>query len=175
MTEQNNDHNTWQPHDIRAHLDHVPHARAIGMQLHDYRDGYAVVRVPYAEHLVGDPDTGVLHGGVITAVLDNASGMAVPREQLTPEQRAIATLDLRIDYMRAAEPHRDLLVEAACYQVTRSIAFIRARAWQDNDGEEVLIASSVATFMLGANRAPPPGYARAGAHAQDSQTEGTRT
>lgn len=162
MSDEHTGGERWDSHDIRAHLDHVPHARAIGMQLKDYRDGHAVVRVPYAEHLVGDPDTGVLHGGVITAVLDNASGMAVPREGLSPEQRAIATLDLRIDYMRAAIPHQELLVEAECYQITRSIAFIRARAWQETDDGEALVASSVATFMLGANRAPPPGYARGG-------------
>ncbi|MEE4361184.1 MAG: PaaI family thioesterase [Pseudomonadales bacterium] len=144
------------PDNIGDHLSHVPHAAAIGMQLVEYRDGACVVRVPYAEHLVGDPDTGVIHGGVITAVLDNASGMAVPRADLTPAQRAIATLDLRIDYMRPARPHEDLMVSAECYQLTRSVAFIRARAWQGED--DVTVASSVATFMLGANRAPPPGF-----------------
>jgi uncharacterized protein (TIGR00369 family) len=150
----------WKEHDVHDHLSHVPHAAAIGMRLVEYRDGAAVVRVPYDDKLVGDPDTGVLHGGVITAVLDNASGMAVPREGLTPEQRAIATLDLRIDYMRPATPREDLMVTAECYQLTRSIAFVRARAWQESD--EATIASSVATFMLGANRMPPPGFSGAG-------------
>ncbi len=146
----------WAEHGIHEHLSHVPHARALGVILVEYRDGHCVVRVPYAEHLVGDPDTGVIHGGVITAVLDNASGMAVPRDKLSPEQRAIATLDLRIDYMRPAEPQQDLMVTADCYQLTRSVAFVRARAWQAKDDK--LIASSVATFMLGANRAAPPGF-----------------
>lgn len=146
----------WAEHSIHEHLSHIPHARALGVELVDYRDGHCVVRLPYAEKLVGDPDTGVIHGGVITAVLDNASGMAVPREGLSPEQRAIATLDLRIDYMRPAEPHFDLIVTADCYQITRSVAFVRARATQGDS--ETLIASSVATFMLGANRAAPPGF-----------------
>ena len=52
------------------HLSQVPHAAAIGMRLVHYEDGACRVRVPYAEHLVGDPDSGVLHGGVLTAVLD---------------------------------------------------------------------------------------------------------
>lgn len=145
--------------DLVDHLARVPHARAIGMQLVSFDDGRCVVRVPYAERLVGDPDTGVIHGGVITAVLDNASGMAVPRAQLSAEQRAIATLDLRIDYMRPATPEKDLMVSAECYQLTRSVAFVRAHAWQQN--EESIIASSVATFMLGANRAAPPEFASA--------------
>ena len=116
------------------------------------RDGHAVVRIPWAEHLVGDPDTGVLHGGVITAVLDNASGMAVRREGLPPEARAIATLDLRIDYMRPARPREDLIVQADCTRMTRSIAFVRAVA-HDGDPDDP-VATSTATFMLAANRAP---------------------
>ena len=143
--------------DMIDHLAQVPHARAIGMQLVSFDDGSCVVLVPYAQRLVGDPDTGVIHGGVITAVLDNASGMAVPRAQLSPEQRAIATLDLRIDYMRPATPEKDLMVSAECYQLTRSVAFVRAHAWQED--EDSIIASSVATFMLGANRAVPPAFA----------------
>ena len=143
-------------HSIAEHLSHVPHAAALGMQLVGYEDGRALVRVPYAEHLVGDPDTGVIHGGVLTAVLHNASGMAVPRASLSEAQRAIATLDLRIDYMRPAKPLEDLMVEAECYQLTRAIAFVRARAYQASDDRT--IASSVATFMLGANRAAPPGF-----------------
>jgi uncharacterized protein (TIGR00369 family) len=143
--------------DLVDHLAGVPHARAIGMELVSYEDGRCVVRVPYAHRLGGDPDTGVIHGGVITAVLDNASGMAVPRVQLSAEQRAIATLDLRIDYMRPATPEKDLMVSAECYQLTRSVAFVRAHAWQEN--EDSIIASSVATFMLGANRAVPPAFA----------------
>ncbi|MEE4300563.1 MAG: PaaI family thioesterase [Pseudomonadales bacterium] len=138
----------------------MPHAAAIGMRLVHYEDGACRVRVPYAEHLVGDPDTGVIHGGVLTAVLDNASGMAVPRADLPDEQKAIATLDLRIDYMRPAKPGEDVLVDAECYQLTRSIAFVRARAFHASDDRT--IASSVATFMLGANRAAPPGFSNSG-------------
>lgn len=142
--------------DIADHLSQVPHAAALGMRLVHYEDGACRVRVPYAEHLVGDPDTGVIHGGVLTAVLDNASGMAVPRADLPDEMKAIATLDLRIDYMRPAKPGEDVLVDAECYQLTRSIAFVRARAFHASDDRT--IASSVATFMLGANRAAPPGF-----------------
>jgi uncharacterized protein (TIGR00369 family) len=145
--------------DMHAHLSRIPHARALGVQLVEHRDGYCVMRVPYAEHLVGDPDTGVLHGGVITAVLDNASGMAVPRFGL-PEQGGIATLDLRIDYMRPARPHVDLVVTAECYQLTQVIAFVRARAVQEGD-DDLLIASSVGTFMLGTGRTPSPSAPRA--------------
>ena len=60
--------------------------------------------MPYDAKLVGNPETGVLHGGAITALLDGASGAAVfaALVDIVP----IATLDLRIDYLRPAESGR---------------------------------------------------------------------
>lgn len=127
----------------------IPHARAIGMELVSHGPTGCIVRVPYAEHLVGDPDTGVVHGGVLTALLDNACGMAVraPGDQ---EAVTMATLDLRIDYMAPAEPHRDILAHAFCYKRTRHIAFVRATAYQTTVEEPV--ATCAASFMLGTAR-----------------------
>lgn len=124
----------------------IPHAAALGMQLVSRGANRCVVRVPYAEHLVGDPDTGVIHGGVITAVLDNASGMAVRAGSTDADQGGMATLDLRIDYMRPAEPRCDLYTEAECYRTTANVAFVRAWAYERERGDPV--ATSVATFML---------------------------
>lgn len=141
--------------DIEDHLSHIPHAAAIGMTLVSRSTGGCVVRVPYAEHLVGDPDTGVIHGGVITALLDNASGMAVrsePEGADIGEERSMATLDLRIDYMRPAQPRQDLYCDAHCYRTTSNVAFVRAIAYHDDRNDP--IASSVATFMLGTPAAP---------------------
>jgi uncharacterized protein (TIGR00369 family) len=138
---------------VENHMLRIPHARAIGMALVRHDDTGCVVRVPYAEHLVGDPDTGVVHGGVLTALLDNACGMAVRPAHSAPDSLSMATLDLRIDYMGAAEPHKDILAEAVCYKRTRHIAFVRATAYQTSPDEP--IATCVATFMLGtAGHAP---------------------
>lgn len=133
--------------ELEDHLSQIPHAAAIGMTLVSRQEGICVVRVPYAEHLVGDPDTGVVHGGVITALLDNASGMAVRNDGSPNEERSMATLDLRIDYMRPAQPREDLYAEAECYRMTSNVAFVRAIAYQGDRNDP--IASSVATFMLG--------------------------
>ena len=141
--------------DIEDHLAHIPHAAAIGMTLVSRSADGCIVRVPYAEHLVGDPDTGVIHGGVITALLDNASGMAVrsdPDGADIGEERSMATLDLRIDYMRPAQPRQDLYCDARCYRMTSNVAFVRAIAYHDDRNDP--IASSVATFMLGTPSAP---------------------
>jgi uncharacterized protein (TIGR00369 family) len=132
------------------HMLSIPHARAIGMTLVRHDATGSVVRVPYADHLVGDPDTGVVHGGVLTALLDNTCGIAV--RPPGSEALGIATLDLRIDYMGSAQPHRDIYAEAVCYKRTRNIAFVRASAYQDSPAEP--IATCVAAFMLDTRNEP---------------------
>ena len=131
-----------------------PHAKAIGIELVSHGDRRCRLRLPYGEHLVGDPDTGIIHGGVITALLDNASGWAVRAEEDWTPARGMATLDLRIDYLRSATPNVDLIADAECYKMTRSVAFVRAIAHQGD--EEDLVASSVASFMLTAASVPQP-------------------
>ncbi len=146
--------------ELEDHLSQIPHAAAIGMSMVSRGANTCVVRVPYAEHLVGDPDTGVIHGGVITALLDNASGMAVRSDGVAGrsddgaagEERSMATLDLRIDYMRPAQPREDLFAEAHCYRMTSNVAFVRAIAYHSDRNDP--IASSVATFMLGTPSTP---------------------
>ncbi len=124
-----------------------PYGQAIGMHVEDTTGSKLTVRVPYAAHLVGDPDTGVIHGGVITAALDNASGSAVRASKDGHDDMSMATLDIRIDYMKPATPHVDLLVTAECYKRTKTIAFVRAVAYHESEDDPV--ATSVATFMMG--------------------------
>lgn len=129
-----------------------PHGLAIGIEFVGREGRVLTVRVPYAEHLVGDPDTGVIHGGVITATLDNASGWAIRAHEDGVAGTSMATLDIRIDYMRPAEPGKDLKVDAECFKMTRNIAFVRAVAYQDSVDDPV--ASSVAAFMMGTPSGP---------------------
>lgn len=124
-----------------------PHGQAIGIEMVGTEGRKCTVKVPYAEHLVGDPDTGIIHGGVITATLDNASGWAIRCHEVWHEGISMATLDIRIDYMKPATPGRDLLVQSECFKVTRNVAFVRAFAYQDDIEDPV--ATSVASFMLG--------------------------
>ena len=125
-------------------LNHVPHAAAVGLSLVSVEKGIAVVKLPYDEKLVGNPDTGVVHGGVITTLLDNCCGIAVGMS--LGEMRPIATLDLRIDYMKPATPKLDILARAECYKVTANIAFVRAAAYHADPADP--IATAVAAFML---------------------------
>ena len=71
-----------------------------GQQLDRAVPGEAWTSLPFRPVFIGDTEMGVLHGGVITAMLDESCGMAV--ELALDGTRAIATLDLRIDYQKPA-------------------------------------------------------------------------
>jgi uncharacterized protein (TIGR00369 family) len=119
-----------------------------GLRLDRAAPGEAWSSLPYRPVFVGDTATGVLHGGVVTAMLDESCGMAV---QLALDgTRAIATLDLRIDYQKPATPGLSIKAHSLCYRVTRSIAFVRSTAYQESEDDPV--ATATACFMVGANR-----------------------
>ncbi len=129
----------------------VPQASALGFKLLSVEPSRGSIFTPWREELVGDPDTGVIAGGVITALLDHVCGLAVTSRSLEGGFLSTATLDLRIDYMRPAAPRADITASAHCYKLTRSIAFVRAHAY-DADPEDP-IATAQAAFIL--KRAAP--------------------
>ena len=100
-----------------------------GLRLDRVAPGEAWSSLHYRPVFIGDVKTGVLHGGVVTAMLDESCGMAV---QLALDgTRAIATLDLRIDYQKPATPGLDIKAHSICYRVTRSIAFVGPPPFRD--------------------------------------------
>jgi len=137
--------------DLQLLISHVPHARVLGMTVLDVKPQECWIRVPYAEELVGNVETGVVHGGVVTTLLDQCGGSSVMAS--LEEFVSIATLDLRIDYMKPATPGLAIVGYSHCYKRTRNVAFTRGVAYHDRPEDP--IATAVGTFMLGANRAQP--------------------
>lgn len=129
---------------LRAFAEAVPHNRALGIEIVEVGDASSLYRLPYDEKLVGNPDTGVIHGGAITALLDACCGSAA--FNALPEPAPIATLDLRIDYLAPATPHQDVFARSDCYKVTKNVAFVRALAFHDDETKP--IAAAVGTFMI---------------------------
>lgn len=123
----------------------IPHARECGMAVDVLDAAGARARMPFRAEWLGDTERGVYHTGVITTLIDTISGVAAVAAAGRFE--VIATLDLRMDFLRPAVQGKGLHVHAACYRLTRSIAFVRATAWQDDEREPVAVSQS--TFMRG--------------------------
>lgn len=127
----------------RQFIEAIPHSKALGMRLTEMADGTASIEMPYDEKLVGDPETGVIHGGAVSALMDTCCGAAVMSHPQNPG--GTATIDLRIDYMRAATPGQAITAQATCYHVTRTVAFVRATATDADTGNPVAAATGAFT------------------------------
>lgn len=125
----------------RRFIEAIPHSRALGMTLLDIGEGTAEMAMPYDARLVGDPNSGVIHGGAVSALLDTCCGAAVVSHPNAPA--STATIDLRIDYMRPATPGQAIRTRATCYHMTRTVAFVRAVA-MDDDAERPVAAATAA-------------------------------
>ncbi|HEY2359074.1 MAG TPA: PaaI family thioesterase [Phenylobacterium sp.] len=148
------------PTTVRQMAEHmatsVPQAAALGFRLLSVDVARGSIEAPWREDLVGDPDTQVISGGVVITLLDHTCGLAMSSSAFAGTAPfSTATLDLRIDYMRAAAPRAGVIAEAHCYKLTRTIGFVRAEAW-DLDRSD-LVATAQAAFIL--NRPHPTGAA----------------
>jgi uncharacterized protein (TIGR00369 family) len=119
------------------------HCQVIGIQVHTAQPLGLTLRLPYSPQIVGNPQTGVIHGGAITTLMDTTCGISTVC--VLPEFEICPTIDLRIDYMRAAKPNQDVFGFAECYRVTPNIIFVRGYAYQEDPNEP--IAHAVGTFM----------------------------
>jgi uncharacterized protein (TIGR00369 family) len=124
------------------------HGGWLGMSYHAHGDGWVELALPWREDLVGVAGSGVGNGvlasGPIISLMDNATSMAVwtMRGPFTPQ----VTVDLRVDYMRAAIPGKTLIGRGECYKLTRTIAFVRGVA-HDGDIDDP-VAHVAGTFMV---------------------------
>ncbi|WOI34548.1 PaaI family thioesterase [Tritonibacter scottomollicae] len=130
----------------RQFIEAIPHSRALGMELTEIGEGRAVIVMPYDKKLIGDPDTGVIHGGAVSALMDTCCGAAVMSHPSAPS--STATIDLRIDYMRGATPGQTITTTATCHHVTRNVAFVRAVATDEQSETPVATASGAFTVEL---------------------------
>lgn len=135
----------------RHFVQEIPHGRDLGVSVEKAKHAEVVLRIPYQDLLLGDVDRGLIHGGVLTSLIDSASGLAV--FCALDQMEAIATLDLRIDNMRPGVKGKDIFAWAKCYRMTSQIAFVRSVAYQERDvplvtsSSAFMRASSSASFM----------------------------
>jgi uncharacterized protein (TIGR00369 family) len=133
----------FDPELFTGYASRVGHGGALGIHYVGHGEDWVELGMDYRRALVGVAETGVLASGPIISLMDMAASMAVWVR--LGRFRHQATLDMRVDYLRPAEPGRTIIGRGECYRATKSIGFVRGLA-HDGDPEDP-VAHVAATFI----------------------------
>ncbi|MEM6803842.1 MAG: hotdog fold thioesterase [Bacteroidota bacterium] len=122
----------------------IPFHKFLGVEVLELKDGFCKIRIPLREEIIGDPRFKRWHGGVIATAMDSAGGM-VAMMTLASGKEKVATIDLRIDYLRGTSP-TDLVVNGYLVRSGNRVIAARMEAYQEN--EEKLVAEGRAMFSV---------------------------
>ncbi|WP_340315246.1 PaaI family thioesterase [Rhizorhabdus argentea] len=123
------------------------HTGELGLRYVAHGKDWAEMAFDYDPRFAMDRSTGILASGPIISLIDSVSGLSIMAK--IKRMRPMATLDLRIDYMRSAPAGRSITARATCYRVTRHVAFVRCEA-HDGDPHD-LVAQSMSSFFFTAD------------------------
>lgn len=134
----------------------IPHTRELGLEVLEVTPVVTIMRLPWCDDLLGDSVRGLVHGGVLTMLLDTVCGSAVLPALPAPE--VCPTLDLRVDHFRPGVAGRAILAEAHVVRVTESVVFTEGTLWQEAGRP---LARGIGNFVRLGPRNTPAGFAEA--------------
>jgi len=141
---------------VKVYEDRIPFNRLLGVQVESLDLDQAVLGFKMRDDLVGNYIQEILHGGVISAVLDATGGMlasvgilnrmiGASKDEMAQRLGRIGTIDLRIDFLR---PGRGKTFHALSNMMRtgRKVAVTRMELHND---QNLLIAVGTGTYIVG--------------------------
>ena len=141
---------------VEAFFQRIPFNQLLGIRIDELSGDRVVMSLPMKPELIGNFVHGILHGGVISSLLDVAGGaMALigafdKHQHLSQQERMqrlskLGTIDLRVDYLR---PGRGQLFTATAVLLRsgNKVAVVRSELHSD-DG--TLVAVGTGTYLCG--------------------------
>jgi len=134
----------------------IPFNRIVGLSLQSIEADHIMMSFDMTPELIGNYVHGILHGGVISTVLDMAGGTAAMLsalqkypdksfEELFAKLGKASTINLNINYLRPGKGEH-FLAKASVIQSGNKITFSRMELF--NPSYE-LIASATGTYFIG--------------------------
>ena len=108
---------------------HVPFNRFLGLRGESIGEGRAVLVLPVRPEFVGDSRRPALHGGVVSALIDTAGGVAA--WSALDEGESCSTVDLTVDFLEPARLQGELRAEAELLRKGNRVCHVRVRVTQD--------------------------------------------
>jgi uncharacterized protein (TIGR00369 family) len=131
--------------------EHIAFNKHLGLKVESFDPAAPKLRFDMRPELVGNPARQILHGGVISATLDVAGGLAImlsfaQEATITPASFPnIGTIDLRVDYLRPGRG-KHFIATARIVRKGSRIAVVHMEL--HNDAGE-LIATGGGAYVVG--------------------------
>jgi uncharacterized protein (TIGR00369 family) len=141
---------------VRDVYENLPFNRLLGLKVANLKLDQAGFSFDMGNELVGNAVHGILHGGVISAVLDTTGGMtatasAIKRMQglsqgdITDWIARIGTIDMRVDYLRPGRGER-FQSSGTVMRTGNKVAVTRMELRNE---ENVMIAVGTGAYIVG--------------------------
>ncbi len=141
---------------VKVYEERIPFNRVLGLKVETVTLDQAVFRFDMREELIGNYKLKILHGGVISAVLDTTGGMmasvsvlsamaGASKEEMAKRLTRIGTIDLRIDYLRPGRGER-FYSRSNLMRTGRKVSVTRMEL---HNNENLLIAVGTGTYIVG--------------------------
>jgi len=128
---------------VTATFDRQQAMRTLGISIARIEAGEADLSMPYSPEWT--QQNGFVHGGIITAGLDNACGIAA--FTLMPPGSDILTVEFKTNLLAPAKGER-FAFRACVVKPGRTLTVCEGRAFAEHDGKESLIATMTGTLMV---------------------------
>jgi uncharacterized protein (TIGR00369 family) len=116
----------------------IPMAKFIGVKVLEINDGYVKLHFPYKEEFIGDPRSKRLHGGYTATAIDLAGGVAA-MTYMTSKEDDVATIDMRIDYLRPGQA-KDIVAEGKVISRRRRTIVTDMHIYHTDDVTKIIAA-----------------------------------
>ena len=123
----------------------IPMAKFIGVKVLEIEEGYVKLLFPYREEFIGDPRTKRLHGGYTATAVDLAGGIASMTYMTSPNDD-VATIDMRIDYLRPGKA-KPIIAEGKVLSKRRRSMVTEMTIYHPDD-EDKIIAVGRGVFSI---------------------------
>jgi len=134
----------------------MPFDRLLGIRVETLTETEVAVRIDMRQELIGNFVRNILHGGVISSVLDLTGGLIASvelikhldgssLEDIGKRLTRIGTIDLRVDYLRAGQGEY-FTATGNVLRRGNKVAVVRTEL---TNNEELLIAAGTGTYLVG--------------------------
>jgi acyl-coenzyme A thioesterase PaaI-like protein len=126
-------------------VSHVVLNRELGIEFDSLAPRGVVLRLRYSPAIAESDDAPRAHTGAIAAMVDACLGFSV--HWALPDDRSLATLNMRIDHLSPPSECRDVYCRATCHRLEQHVGFARGEIYHDDPEQPFALAVASVMFI----------------------------